>query len=211
MMGTIALVLKSGGDFKIDHVKLLLPYLRPHNVVLLTDLPVENTDVIVYRLRHDLPGWWSKMELFSPEFNFGDLLYLDLDTLVRTIPNKYFETHKSMMLSDFFFPERPASGMMFILEQDKDKVWNTFDLFRETNMARAGSYGDQKFIGEVLPHCRWQDSFLNEIFSYKTHVVKDKLQGRHFKGGFNAKTANVICFHGTPRPWEIEERNSFFV
>nr|WP_145924153.1 hypothetical protein [Halomonas elongata] len=32
-------------------------------------------------LAHGWPGWWSKLELFRP--HGGDLLYLDLDTVVR--------------------------------------------------------------------------------------------------------------------------------
>jgi hypothetical protein len=54
-------------------------------------------------------------------------------------------------------------------------------------------WGDQGFLQSVLGDCqRWQD-VAGGIYSYKAHCSR----------GVPAD-ARVICFHGKPRPWDVE-------
>lgn len=80
---TVACVLKSGGDFDAEYVERLRDgvskHLGPHRFVCLSDVPVPCERI---SLKHDLPGWWSKMELFRPDTGLGDIFYLDLDTVI---------------------------------------------------------------------------------------------------------------------------------
>ena len=85
-MITVACVLKSGGRYNADWVYKLQEMVRqrlslPHHFVCLSDIPIPGVDVIL--LRHDWPGWWSKIELFGPSlYHAKRILYLDLDVLV---------------------------------------------------------------------------------------------------------------------------------
>jgi hypothetical protein len=42
---------------------------------------------------------------------------------------------------------------------------------------------------------RWQELVPDQVFSYKAHI-RDRAV---------PPSARVVCFHGKPRPWEVEE------
>ena len=75
----VASVLRSGGDFKPEHVyalqKMCAKYLPPHEFVCLSDVELECKTI---PLLHDWVGWWAKMELFR----LPSALYFDLDTVL---------------------------------------------------------------------------------------------------------------------------------
>ena len=81
----VILVLKSGGDFNPDHVTRLLTQIEkhltvPHKVFCLTDYPGISSGAIEgIPLLDNLPGWWSKIEIFR---TFTNALYFDLDTTI---------------------------------------------------------------------------------------------------------------------------------
>ena len=197
---TVMLVLKSGGEFKVSHVLDLIKQIGPnYKVKVLSDVLIEGVETIP--LQYDWPGWFSKMELFRPDIK-GDFLYVDLDTIIISQDlDQFFQYSKSAMLSDFYFPERPASGVMFLKEEDRKLVWDKWIKNPAQNIKYCGVYGDQKFIGEVIPHSarfKWPD-----IVSYKAHI-RFPNQGKFEKGnGSVPKGAKIICFHGKPRPWEL--------
>ncbi len=108
----VVLVLRSGGAYRPEHVARLVRQLRSSvpapagaeppgggealAITVLTDLPAAEfpAGVRVVRLKHGWPGWWAKMELYSPELpDLRDqpFLYLDLDTTVHELPGAFFE------------------------------------------------------------------------------------------------------------------------
>lgn len=134
------------------------------------------------------------MELFRPDIT-EDLLYYDLDTVVidPVIPSGDY----SMMLEDFYYPARSGSGMMYIRNQDKAAVWNAWMRDPQGNQTYKPTkmhHGDQGFIQDFLIHRKWQEFHRKDILSYKAHVRK-----------MGIKPRGVVCFHGKPRPWEVEE------
>lgn len=56
----------------------------PHRFVCLTNTEVEGVECIP--LERDLPGWWSKIELFGHDL--GRVLYYDLDTILTESQNE---------------------------------------------------------------------------------------------------------------------------
>jgi hypothetical protein len=122
-------------------------------------------------------------------------MYYDLDTVVRR-PLKNPCSKSSLMLQDFYCPDRSASGLMFIRNEDKQHVWNAWlknpDI---TYRGKNNNHGDQGFIADHLPHRQWQLETNNSIMSFKAHIRK----------GQAPESADVICFHGKPRPWEVNE------
>jgi len=57
---------------------------EPYDFVCLSNVDFKMKGVKVIPLRYDLPGWWSKMELFRDDLSIrkGRVLYLDLDLVI---------------------------------------------------------------------------------------------------------------------------------
>jgi len=183
----IACVLRSGGDFKPEHVRWLAKQVP--GLVCLSDLDVKGVETI--QMQYDWPGWWSKMEMFSPLLD-GNVLMIDLDTVILNLPDEPKET---TVLRDFTMPELMGSGLMYVTAEDRARVWAEWIKDPQGNIKKCQSwprYGDGGFLQEIIGDSqKWQD--IDIVLSYKEHC-KDKL-----KDG-----AKVVCFHGLPRPWQIE-------
>lgn len=192
-MVTKLCVLRSGGEYKPKHVRWLADQVP--GLTCLSDVPVDGVPTIT--LPYDFPGWWAKMCMFSPSLIQGDIFYLDLDTVVPGSVDGLIEAAngKTTMLSDFYWPDKPASGLMYIAESDKRHVWAEWMKDPEVHMkwrGGKGTIGDQGFLGRVLPDVqRWQAVAPGKVVSYKVHC----------KGGL-PKGVDVVCFHGVPRPWD---------
>ncbi len=183
-------VYRRGGDYNIKHVIYLKEQI-PEIICLGIDIP----------LLYDWRGWWAKMELFRPDIE-GDILFFDLDTIVKGSIEKYKNLSTTHFLEDFFHPDKSiGSGMMYIKHEDKAKVWNEWIKSPAHHMAKFR--GDQDFLKQFFWGAkRWQHEFPKEVISYKKHLVA---QCQFYEHGYNLNDANVVCFHGQPRPWAAPE------
>jgi hypothetical protein len=189
---TICTVLKSGGEYTPEHVQRLAKQVP--NLVCLSDVDVPGVKTIP--LKEKLPGWWSKLELFSPAID-GDILYMDLDTTVVGDLTPLLNINKTTLLEDFYFKGYAASGLMYIKQADKKAVFDAFMADKENIMLQhklAPLHGDQGFLNKVLDCERWQKVLPGKVVSYKADC----------QGGVPAD-ASVVCFHGKPRPWDVPE------
>lgn len=182
-----ACVLRSGGEYKPEHVQWLARQVP--GLVCLTDMRVAGVDTLP--LQHGWKGWWSKLELFRPNI-VGDLLYLDLDTVVRGDLSA-FERGKTTVLRDFYHPTRMGSGLMYIAQADKQRVWDAFTADPDRHMAECVTrhrWGDQGFLQDYIGHCdKWQDVLPGAVCSFKVNY---------------SDAATVVCFHGKPRPFDVK-------
>lgn len=181
----IACVLKSGGPYTVEYVERLKAgvdaNLSGHDFVCLSDVDVPCERI---HLKNDWPGWYSKMELFQLT---GKVLYFDLDTVITGDLTEIVEyPHKFTMLSDFFKPELPASGVM---AWDGDYSYLMRDFYY--GKPHKG-HGDQGYIAENLGFDpdRFQSLFPNRITSRKQPQYRNKQE-------------SVVCFHGEPRPHSV--------
>jgi len=55
---------------------------RPYDFYVLTNCPTSFDGMKTISLKHNWPGWWSKVELHRPSLIEGRTLYLDLDSHV---------------------------------------------------------------------------------------------------------------------------------
>lgn len=204
-LGLVALVCRSGGEYQPIHANWLLDQIPlQYDGFVMTDFPAEEFDATTIPLAHSLPGWWSKMELFRPDLPWVPILYIDLDTVVKKIPDSFFDSPQSLMLRDLYNEHKSASGLMLIRPEDRKIVWDSFMRDPAGIMARY-SEGDQAFIREILPHNRFQTLFPEKrIFSYKAHFSQE-FGKKNYVGGGDADQASFICFHGKPRPWDVQE------
>lgn len=179
--------LKLGGDFGPEHVQWLARQVP--GLVCISDAPVAGVSTIKPEI--DLPGWWIKMNAFSPNVVQGDILLIDLDTVVLSLPDMPTET---TVLRDFTEPSVMGSGFMFVTAADRARVWDAWIAAPERHMrenTRWPKWGDQGFLQDIIGDCqKWQN--LARVYSYKIHC----------KRGIPAD-AEIVCFHGKPRPWDI--------
>lgn len=181
-MTVILTVLRRGGEYTDEHVDRLRQQCRGYSFEAIQD-----EDML-----HSFPGWWAKIEAFRRK---GPILYMDLDTLITGPLDDLFnavEQHDFIALRDFYRPTQMGSGLMG-WRGDMSEIYNTFLTNPEAHMKRCRTtkcWGDQGFIdGVVKQKTYWQDVLPGQVVSYKKHGV--------------TQDANVVCFHGKPRPWDI--------
>jgi hypothetical protein len=208
MLTTVACVLRSGADYRPEHVSALRDqvarWLPGAPFVCLSDVPVDCERI---PLRYDLPGWWSKVELCRPDLA-GDLLFFDLDTRIVGPLDEIASVEGLVMRSDFYRPTRLASGMMRLTEAARRKAWAVWTRTPpQAHMARHGRLGDGSFFasawsGQTVK--RWQKILPGQVISYKVHVRRPVR--RHLERGTGSvpEGARVVCFHGEPRPWGVD-------
>lgn len=193
----IATVLKTGGEYTEKHVERLRDQCEKHIpqglFVCLTD---GNPDCRTIPLTENLPGWWSKMELFDIE---GPILYFDLDTTIvgscdhwlKRIAKKRF-----ICLRDIYRGKRNkhamGSGIMY-WSGDMSHVWKAYC---EDGMPTDIPGGDQSYLEVALKEAEYLQDFTDDVVSYKAQI-RD--------GNYKKENASVIYFHGKPRPWEQDE------
>lgn len=191
----IACVLKSGGDYTPEHVRTLKAMCRRKlplmgNFYCLTDMAIPGVHTIP--LRRNWPGWWSKLELFRPGVFGPDepIMYLDLDTLVLDRFALTPARGEFWMLKDWCKP-RFASGMM---------AWRGDFSFLFTRMPAHPDPqdGDQEYIYAGLMAA----GVVPKVIQRHVNAVSYK---KHCDKGRGPKGAQVVCFHGKPRPWQVQD------
>lgn len=199
----IVCVLKTGGDFSHKYANILFHSIIRNIKAPITFTCITNSRVSFHQgikvvpLIHELPGWWSKMEMFRPGlWQSGRIWYFDLDTMIVGDLDIVL-THEMgdafYALADFLSPTRVASGVMTWMANDPalTAMYERFMTKPERVMAACGTLGDQCWIGcegpEAVP--------LQSLFPWAFASLKV-----HCTGGVPSKHTKVVCFHGKPRP-----------
>ncbi len=210
MKPVIACVYKTGGDYRGHHVHRLYEQLTryvqgPFHFVVLTDSGEFNDEAAwdVRELRHNLPGWWSKIELFR---ELPGAFYLDLDTTVcADITHMVQPAYGFRALRDFGRDSSMGSGVMQ-WGPGYRVIYNKFMEAPDLHMQRCQSpqrWGDQGFIQDAIRPYAYQplqDVWPGQIRSWKLEVQPF---------GMTSNT-RIICFHGKPRPWDIPNHGDHF-
>lgn len=193
-------VLKSGGDYDVEYVFALRRALRKHipdwkdtRLICLTDLQIPTT-LSSLPLRDGLPGWWSKIEAFRI---IGPVIYIDLDTIILGSLDPLIVATKSLMgdfimLKSFNVREKWASGIM-AWKGNWSWLYTQFD-----PRQMAGLKWDQRYIKGALLRkdvsIRAVQDYQHGVYSYKHHCREEL-----------PKDASIVCFHGKPRPIDVED------
>lgn len=204
-MISVYCVLRSGGDYKAEHVLRLQAQVRKHlpdaDFRCLCDIDVGGVKTIP--LAYDWPGWWAKMELFRPEIS-GDILFMDLDTSIVGDLTDIASVDRLALMRDIYRPEGLQSSIMYLPEAERAPIWSEWADRPRHWMDLYQQGGDQAFLERFWLESagRWQDLLPAQIVSWKSHVRKALYDDESGDGSIPSG-ARVVIFHGKPRPWEI--------
>lgn len=217
----VVCVLRSGGDYTPQYVLALQhgvkKHLRlEHRFICLTDDAEWAGDLTLAKIEtrpllYDWPAWWAKVNAFSI---MGPCLYLDLDTVVIgdiTDLCAYIYELKALELLSLrsFRKNTIASGIMgwrndwsWLTRRLKEQPGKEFQkLSKATRLHVDGKTynGDQDWLQDqlmtqgvtpILIQSKWP-----YVGSYKHHCCQSLPEG-----------VRMVCFHGRPRPHEIEPK-----
>ncbi|MGE4259227.1 MAG: hypothetical protein AB7F19_07785 [Candidatus Babeliales bacterium] len=180
---TVACVLWGKEKYNRGHVESLRKQVAGE-FVCLTDDPWAEWCV---GIDGGLPGWWSKLELFSGRFD-GPVLYLDLDVLItgdlREILSLPCPKETLWAIGEWKAPMINSSVMYF---NGCKVVW---DAFKPDVMEKM--HGDQDWIGFVKP------DFIHLpkgwVQSYKYSCVEGVPEG-----------CKVVTFQGKPKIEDVRD------
>lgn len=201
---TIACVYKPGNGFTDEYVYRMRESVArhvnvEHRFVVFTSQRFDDFETMPLS-RRDAPGWWNKLDLFSGVLS-GPVWYFDLDTMIESDITDMVETpFEFAMLSDFYRPQFPASGVMaWNADFDWSHLYEGWTPSKSLEYMTKERWGDQGWIRERVMDdpVRLQDAFPARIESYK--VARKKW-------GAVPKSVSVICFHGKPRPADVNWR-----
>lgn len=195
---------RQGDKYTADDVNALMRQCRvaePNaRFICLSDSTDHEAETII--LQAGLDGWWAKIELFSTWMEqFRPYLYLDLDTFVLSGFGDMWTKcgDEFWMLSDFYYPNRGQSAMMWI-PKDTRAIWNKW-LEKPKQFWYNKYRSDQNFL-ETFPFLRIQDCFYGHM-SYKADELQD-----------GPAEAVTVHFHGKPKPkdckgWALEHWSAY--
>jgi hypothetical protein len=198
---TVACAYKPGNGFTDEYVTRLRDDVQrfckaPHRFVCLTN--ERFSDIETIKPRGNNRSWWMKLHLFS-EFK-DPTVYFDLDTiLVDDVTDICTYPHVFTGLTGFK-TGKFASGFMAwngdysYLDVDADRtIERNYDAFVSRDWER---HGEQSYVAErlrITPQLTG-DMWPGRFVSYKYGVRRR---------GFVPKGASVVCFHGKPRPADV--------
>jgi len=146
-----------------------------------------------FNLTHQWPGWWAKIELFTPGRFRGQVLFMDLDTLVTgDLADILAYRGEFAICRDFYHNHRMQSCVMsWCPGPHTHHIYERFTADPEHFMQRYRS--DQEFIEDSLKETGlqadyWQDMLPGQVVSLKVHA-RDACP----------PDARLVCGHGEPR------------
>ena len=201
-MLTVLCVLRSGGIYDASWVANLKNgcerNMPKHVFNCLSDVPVPCNRI---PLKHDWPGWWSKIEMFRKGVIDGPTLYLDLDTVITGKVEILRNGVDFAMLQSFWKADMVGSGVMYFSGDNvPHEVYDKFVrqpkayIAHHERNANGTHVGDQAFVWDLLgPDIDRVNDYIPGIKSYKMHCKKAL-----------PADASIVCFHGTPRPTDVD-------
>lgn len=142
-------------------------------------------------------GWWYKMQIFNPLHYSGNLLYLDLDTVIvnsidwinQCDPREFWCVKDFLYLDKFEGWHSINSSMMWFNTDQQQHVWQKF-----VAIGHRGYRGDQDFLQEYVGNRRYFDT--ESVLSWRWQASKKDWGDK----------ASVLVFHGQPKPHAITDQ-----
>lgn len=175
-------------------------YSKPHRFICLTDYDDLKCDSV--KLENNLPGWWSKIELFKLQ---GHCIYFDLDTcIVGDIAELVEYPHAFSALNQVDSEtvagrdkgNRLASGIM-AWRGDYSDIYKSFMFNPAYYMSKHSKEGDQSFLSKFSPDFKPIQDITSGIINYKFELRdKENLP----------KDVKIVYFHAQHKPWRLNHK-----
>lgn len=201
------LTVKVGNKYNSQHVnRLVKSFKTAHEfkAYCITDDPT-GLDANIQAIQPSLkvPGWWNKIQLFSPDMPRGQNIYLDLDMVLLSDFDFYFDFPSHF--SDALFTTKDPYNWQGCGLNSSVMIWRTPHCKIYTEFAKDPYKhiqdcpgGDQQFISRLVDP--WY--FLSgEILSYKKDIEANNY--RIYKDLGVELKSRAINFHGHPKPDDI--------
>lgn len=194
---TFVCVLKSGGSYYPKHVIDLAENIKNFHpnarVLCLSDVSIHSNLVEVVPLKHDLKGWFSKLEIFDLVHELSTpLLYLDLDVLVTRPIDLELGAGLHLLKG---FSDGAVNSSMMLINGNYSHILDTFLSSKDKYTAEYSTHekwGDQDFIRDhAVITSLIQSSHPNLVGSYKRDL--------NYQMGFIKTPPAVLIFHGRPK------------
>lgn len=191
------------------------------------DRPIRTVQAPSWEISDNRLFWWYKMFLFSPHMELnGEILYLDLDTIIVGNMNKFFDyTSNFCICQDFNRKWIRNYGMsnssVFKYNTARDNfIWEKFNQDRAYYIKKFR--GDQDFITHYMnKKSQWWPT--NWAMSFKWEIFKGGLirsgTGLDSAGNFPAddnkyhtpeqpwilpSDCSIVVYHGKPNPVDTD-------
>jgi len=199
----IITVLKTGAEYTPNMVKTIQRMCERHitmpfEFICYSDVDIDG--ITVRKLKHNWPGWYSKMEMYQEE---GPCLFMDLDTIITNNIDSLIQQalkYEFIILRDFYRGYRKHRESDLEAKQSSLVFWNMnvkplYDDYIKN--VRTVHNGDQEIVEQYFKDKEdlvtyWQD-IDSSIVSFKVHMKSRKA---------NLKDTKIVIFHGKPRPWQ---------
>lgn len=204
-MITVAMV-RTGDKYGVEYVQRLRDMVSRHlcqtiRFICITDQTEQVAGVEM--IRTELPGWWAKMALFSPEIRGpGKCVYFDLDTVI--IDDL---TPLSLVYADFAtcanftkavvpaYPCKYGSCIMVMRDGFGADIYSRFLAESDKIMAQC-QYGDQQAIEQLYPNAVLLQEVLPDGFLVGRRDFTDK----------RPPGAAIMIFAGKHKPHNTPHR-----
>ena len=156
----------------------------------LSDIEIDNVNTI--ELTDNLPGWWSKIELFKHD----DFIYIDLDTVILNDISYLMELDGFNALGSITkrIDKTLNSGLMRVKGGYK-KIYENFSIgVTHKYKDNPKRLGDQGYIQDNIED-------FNEI--QKLYPRKFKSYSFDHLKSDNKPKCDVVIFHGKTKPWTV--------
>lgn len=193
-MKTFVCVLKSGGDYTPQHVKILRNMVERHlpsveRFVCLTDMRIKGVETLPLQL--GLKGKYSMMEAFRIT---GHVVVTGIDTIFTRNADVLFDITEDPKENDFwmikaFNPTRTYANGIMAWNGDWTRLMTKYDPQISLGYKLEQNYTIHKLQMENAD-IRIINEEVDGVYSYKHHCCN---------GGIPDDT-RVILFHGYPRP-----------
>jgi len=197
---TIVLVLRSGGDFSFRDVELIARHITTKwkspispRIICLWDrasMEYDLGNIHLIPLTNELPGTWSRMQLYSPEMEkYRPFLYLDLDTaIIQSVENIFDlvpDPSYFIPIEDLWQKGKLATGMVWF-PANSPKISYAWKKYRRPESWRMDYFLQKHIKADVY----WQQltNTLVDFKPFKKDLVTKLPEG-----------TNIVFFHGMPR------------
>ena len=190
----VVCVLRESGLYGPDYVEKLRQQFERYAPELpfycISDVEVPAERIV---MRRSWSGWWSKMEVFRPDIN-GDVLYVDLDTIICDKVWDFLNVNELVVLRNFFKPELISTELMYLPKVIREVVWLKFTKHPNVWIERYRRVGNSFLNQSFRQAKRWQDILPGRVISYKADKV--------YQDGV-PKGTGIVTFQGRPKPRDI--------